>query len=41
MSAALSGCTALVVAASNRAAAGTYADTTGPRIVEALVAMGL
>ena len=32
--------TALVVAASNRAAAGVYQDTTGPRIVAALVEMG-
>jgi molybdenum cofactor synthesis domain-containing protein len=40
MNAALSGRTALVVSASNRAASGTYPDTTGPRIVESLVAMG-
>jgi molybdenum cofactor synthesis domain-containing protein len=32
--------TALVLSVSNRAAAGMYADTTGPRIVEALEALG-
>lgn len=37
---ALTGRTALVVAVSNRAAAGVYEDTTGPRIVAALQEWG-
>ena len=41
MSAAASPIKALVLAASNRAAAGVYQDTTGPLIVTALEAQGL
>lgn len=36
----LSARTAYVLSISNRAAAGVYADTTGPRIVEALAELG-
>ena len=36
----LSGRSALVLSVSNRAAAGVYDDTTGPRIVQALELMG-
>lgn len=36
----LTGCTAVVVAVSNRAAAGVYDDTTGPRIVSSLEDLG-
>lgn len=37
----LTSATAVVVAVSNRAAAGVYGDTTGPRIVEALTSAGI
>ena len=32
--------TAMVISVSNRAAAGVYADTTGPRVVDALRDLG-
>jgi molybdenum cofactor synthesis domain-containing protein len=38
---ALDGLRAVVVSVSNRASAGVYEDTTGPRIVEALTAWGI